>query len=87
MNDVTRIGSSGTVTTGGAAAPPSESPETSRFRELFEKLQRLSREQREQAPVESADDLQQAMRNAEDRFQTAMDVRRQLEEAFRRHSS
>jgi hypothetical protein len=35
--------------------------------------------------VTSADELREAVRAADSSFTTAMDLRRQLEEAFRRH--
>lgn len=77
---------------GAPAAAPTTTPaatnaESGQFLELLERLQRLAEQHRTTPPVENADQLQAAMRSADDGFQAAMDLRRQLEHAFRRHSS
>ncbi|MBZ0152683.1 MAG: hypothetical protein K8J09_14255 [Planctomycetes bacterium] len=76
---------------GAPAAAPTPATTTTatsgQFQELLERLQRLAEQHRTVPPVEDADQLQAAMRSADDGFQVAMDLRRQLEDAFRRHSS
>lgn len=57
------------------------------FQALLERLQKLAAAPKDAPAVATADDLGEAMRAAEKTFTTAMDLRRQLEEAFRRHSS
>jgi len=59
--------------------------EGSGFQALLERLQQFTSSPKEAPPVADADDLQAAMRAADQSFTTAMDLRRQLEEAFRRH--
>lgn len=57
------------------------------FQALLERLQQLAAAPQSAPPVATADDLRSAMRDADASFTTAMDLRRQLEEAFRRHQS
>ncbi|MBL8754067.1 MAG: hypothetical protein JNK15_12275 [Planctomycetes bacterium] len=57
------------------------------FQALLEQLQQLARNPQTTPAVTSADDLGAAMHAAEQSFTTAMDLRQQLEEAFRRHMS
>lgn len=78
---------------GGAGAPQGpqpgrepgrgKPPESAEFRRLLEKLEELSA-RREPRPVEDADDLREALRRAEDDFQSVMDLRRALEDAYRK---
>ena len=63
---------------------PSGSP---RFQELLERLQRIAAAQPEAEQIENPEQLQDAVRKADDGFVAAMDLRRQLEDAFHRHSS
>jgi len=67
---------------GGLATDASSS-----FQALLERLQHFASSPKEAPKVDDADDLQVAMRDADQSFTTAMDLRRQLEEAFRRHLS
>jgi hypothetical protein len=60
-------------------------PATPGFQALLERLQKLASSAPAAAPVTSADELREAVRAADSSFTTAMDLRRQLEEAFRRH--
>ncbi len=64
-------------TAAGAAAPPTD------FRNLLESLERLVAEHKQLGAVQNADQLQDALRTADAGFVTAMDLRRQLEHAFR----
>lgn len=57
--------------------------DSAEFRRLLEKLEELSKNSEEKV-VEDADDLRDALRKAEDDYISAMDLRRKLEEAFRR---
>lgn len=59
------------------AAPSGE------FRKLLDSLEQLVAEHKKVDEIADADQLQQAMRTADASFVTAMDLRRQLEEAFR----
>lgn len=90
MNDVTSMRAVGGAATIDAATPagaqtgiaPSGSP---RFQDLIDRLQKLAAEQRDANRFEDANDLTGALQTAENGFRTAMDLRRQLEEAFQRH--
>jgi hypothetical protein len=53
------------------------------FQRLLDTLQRLTDEQRRASAGGDADQLRQALRAADDGFVTAMDLRQQLEAAFR----
>ena len=59
--------------------------ETSSFQALLERLQQFASTPKEAPKVDDADGLQAAMRDADQSFTTAMDLRRQLEEAFQKH--
>lgn len=61
--------------------------ENSTFQALLERLQQFASTPKEAPKVDDALGLQEAMREADQSFTTAMDLRRQLEEAFRRHLS
>ena len=65
--------------------------DSTEFRRLLEQLENLSRPtekaRTEEPEVTDAEDLKDALRRAEDDFVSAMDLRRQLEEAFRRSQS
>ena len=76
---------------GGANGPgehPGEPTKTDsvEFRRLLEQLEQLSKSGEDKV-VEDADDLRDALRKAEDDYVSAMDLRRRLEEAFRRNQS
>ena len=65
--------------------PPSKTESSPRFQELLERLQKITSEQPPAEEVESPEELQKALRTADDGFVAAMDLRKQLEEAFKRH--
>jgi hypothetical protein len=65
--------------TGQAKAGANDTPE---FRRILEKLEQLAKAPPE-TPPQDAEQLQDALRKAEDGFSSAMDLRRRLEEAFR----
>ena len=76
---------------GGPSEPGKHPTEPTRtdsaeFRRLLEQLEELSKSSQEKV-VEDADDLRDALRKAEDDYISAMDLRRKLEEAFRRSQS
>jgi hypothetical protein len=53
---------------------------------LLERLQKLASQPPTPAPIETPDELRAAVDVADRSFTTAMELRQQLEEAFRRHS-
>lgn len=74
-------GCAGEPAAAGVARPAGgESPA---FLVLLESLQKLANGQKQAAKVHDADDLRAAIRVADDGFVTAMDLRKQLETAFR----
>lgn len=86
MTDLLRIPPVPTTTAtppGERAVPAADAPG---FRALLERLQRLAAPAPTPPEVTTADDLRAAVRDAASSFATAMDLRRQLEEAFRRHA-
>ena len=88
MTDSIRIHGAPSGATSVATPPVEHGPaaaETSQFQALLERLQRLATPAAPPAEVTTADDLQKAVAAADSSFTTAMDLRRQLEEAFRRH--
>lgn len=69
-----------------AASPPIEpSPGHPSFQALLERLQQFATKPQPTLEVTNADELREAMRDADASFTTAMDLRRQLEEAFQKH--
>ena len=67
------------------AHPISQTESSPRFQELLERLQKITAEQPAAEEVTSPEGLQEALRTADDGFVAAMDLRRQLEDAFKRH--
>lgn len=69
----------------GAPAPAATMPEATTFQRLLESLQQLRTTGRAvaDADAQSPEQLQDALRAADDGFVTAMDLRKKLEEAFR----
>lgn len=65
------------VTMPGAAQPAAG------FAELLASLDRLGAAQQSQPSVDDVDSLRAALAQADEGFRTAMDLRRQLEAAFR----
>jgi len=70
---------------GALLAPkePAAAPASGDFRRLIDSLEQLVAEHKKVDDVQDADQLQDALRTADASFVTAMDLRRQLEEAFR----
>jgi len=64
----------------GLSAGPGDPAE---FRRLLEKLESLAKTP-EQSPVEDVDQLESAVRNADDEFRQVMSLRRMLEAAYHR---
>lgn len=89
MSDVPRIDPSiGSTSAVAPTAPAAAASEASpRFQELLERLQKLAAEQPKAEEVDTPETLQEALRTADDGFVAAMDLRRQLEEAFKKHMS
>ncbi|MBM3962255.1 MAG: hypothetical protein FJ306_10200 [Planctomycetes bacterium] len=81
MDQLASLGKVGPLA-GPAAAEP---PPTPGFQALLERLGRHLPAARPQAPVRDADELRAAVAEADASFTTAMDLRRQLEEAFQKH--
>lgn len=84
MTDIPRIDPA-LNSTAVAAQPPARSEVSPRFQELLERLQKIASEQPQVEDIDSPEQLQNALRTADDGFVAAMDLRRQLEEAFKRH--
>lgn len=78
-----------TVSTLDAAQAPAKqgepAPGSPSFQALLERLQQFVTTPPPNPEVTNADELREAMRDADASFTTAMDLRRQLEEAFRKH--
>lgn len=70
---------------GGAAAPATSAPadDSASFRRLLESLERLKAEHRQTPEVADAVSVQDAVARVDEGFSLAMDLRRQLEIAFR----
>lgn len=68
-----------------AATAPVASAAAGEFRRLLDSLEELVAEHKRLAPAHDTDQLADAMRTADAGFVTAMDLRRQLEQAFRAH--
>jgi len=68
-----------------APQPPSKTESSPRFQDLLERLQKIASEQPEAEEIDGPEQLRDALRTADDGFVAAMDLRRQLEEAFKRH--
>lgn len=73
------------ATAPAARHPGNAPPVDTSFQALLERLQRFAAPPVEAAPVATTDELHAAVRAADSTFTTAMDLRHQLEEAFRRH--
>ena len=75
----------GVAATNGAppAAPTGPVPAGSTFQRLLESLQQLRTTGAAVADAKDPEQLQDALRAADDGFVTAMDLRKKLEEAFR----
>lgn len=65
--------------------PPSKTESSPRFQDLLERLQKITSEQPQAEEIDSPEQLRDALRTADDGFVAAMDLRRQLEAAFKRH--
>lgn len=81
MDELASIGKVGPLAGPTAAAEP---PPTPGFQALLERLGRHLPPARPPEQVRDADDLRAAVAEADASFTTAMDLRRQLEEAFRK---
>jgi hypothetical protein len=76
---VPALGAAERAAPAGAAATPA-------FQALLERLQQLAAPRASEPVVDDADTLRDAVAAADRSFTTAMDLRRQLEDAFRRHA-
>lgn len=91
MNDFPRIPAAGDGAPIAASTPAGGAPAATgaaaspRFQELLERLQRLAKSQPAPDRIDSPEQLAGALRTADDGFVAAMDLRKKLEEAFRRH--
>ncbi len=87
MNDVPRLPANPVAPSQPAAAERAVGPASGTgFQALLDRLQRFAAEKPAAPAVDSPDELREAMRAADASFTTAMDLRRQLEDAFRRHA-
>lgn len=85
MSDVSPVQSAGVHSIAGP--DPVTRSIAPRFQALLDRLQRLSSEQPRAEDVDTPETLQRALQTADEGFVAAMDLRRQLEEAFQRHSA
>ena len=86
MTDTPRIDP--TLATAAVAAPPpaaNAAETTPRVHQQLQRLPRLAAEQPAADEVTDPEDLQKALRTADDGSIAAMDLRRQLEAAFEKH--
>ncbi|MFT4512078.1 MAG: hypothetical protein ACI89X_000545 [Planctomycetota bacterium] len=83
MTEIPRIDA--VQSSNATAHAPSQTESSPRFQELLERLQKITAQQPVAEEVESPEELQDALRTADDGFVAAMDLRRQLEAAFKRH--
>lgn len=83
--NITPVAPNGAITAVPDANAPSQRIGAPRFQELLERLQKIASEQPQADQVDSPEGLRDALRTADDGFVAAMDLRKQLEEAFRRH--
>lgn len=86
LHDPVAIGKPAPTMNQPAANQPAPAHSAS-FAALLERLQEFAGQKAELPPVQSADGLHEAMSAADRSFTTAMQLRQQLEEAFRRYSS
>lgn len=89
MNDAritTPLGAVPPASPTSPARPAASPPVDTGFQALLERLQRFTPPAAEATPVATPDELQAAVRAADSSFTTAMDLRQQLEAAFRRHA-
>lgn len=80
-----RLDATGALGNAAPAAAP-QAPDNASFRRLLESLEKLTKDHRQAPPaaaVQDAEQLQEALQRADQGFTTAMDLRRQLEAAFR----
>lgn len=83
MNDLNPISPVAPLApTAPAAGAPAVATDPAAFRRILERLEQLART-KPPTEVKDAEGLADAMRKAEDGFTSAMDLRRQLESAFR----
>ncbi|MCA8944055.1 MAG: hypothetical protein KDB80_15935 [Planctomycetes bacterium] len=57
------------------------------FRRLLEKLEAVAKQSKVEESVEDVDKLRDAMKQADDDFSVVMDLRKKLEDAYRRSQS
>ena len=85
MSDVSPVPSAGVNSIAGL--DPVMRSIAPKFQALLDRLQRVTSEQPRAEDVDTPETLQRALQTADDGFVAAMDLRRQLEEAFQRHSA
>ena len=85
MSDVSQVNSADAHPTAGPSSTARASAPN--FQAMLDRLQRLTSEQPRAEDVDTPETLQRALQTADDGFVAAMDLRRQLEEAFQRHSA
>ena len=85
MSDVSPVPSAGVNSIAGL--DPVMRSIAPKFQALLDRLQRLTSEQPRAEDLDTPETLQRALQTADDGFVAAMDLRRQLEEAFQRHSA
>lgn len=64
---------------------PVEATDSAEFRRILERLEQISKKKLEAKPPDDTKEFRDAMKKADDDFVSVMDLRRQLEHAYRKH--
>lgn len=70
-------------TSPGTKAPGTVGNEDAAFRSMLERLEAIAKAQSDAPHVENAEDFLEALQKADTDFMSAMDLRKQLEDAYR----
>ncbi len=71
--------------TGNGGNRPVEATDSAEFRRILERLEQISKNELETKPPDDTKEFRDAMKKADDDFVSVMDLRRQLEHAYRKH--
>ena len=71
--------------TGNGDNRPAAATDGAEFRRILERLEQISKRELESKPPDDTKEFLDAMKKADDDFVSVMDLRRQLENAYRKH--